>query len=237
MPFCNDCGQSLEDDWIMCPKCGWILDSRPTDTTKRPKECPDCLRLGKSMKNCGICKKNWFCSWCHSQRKRDIRDLGYDSHSWLEEKWVSSGPSQYDNLKMKTKWHTSKTNLFTPRIKTLNRYEPCLKCANLLFKDDEKLDDAFRLRKPGFNIEEMRKSPLDCDDNLSEHAIYLQTNIDIQVEIEYRSKTSGTSVRIITPTEVYVENGVEYFKAICRNDEIEKTFRIDRIIQLQTEEN
>jgi uncharacterized membrane protein YvbJ len=36
--FCRDCGQKVEDDWVVCPKCGMAQDELNRPLTYQEKE-------------------------------------------------------------------------------------------------------------------------------------------------------------------------------------------------------
>ena len=68
--------------------------------------------------------------------------------------------------------------------------------------------------------------------NFSHDAARLQQAIENNqdVQVEYYSKSSGTSIRTITPESVYIHgNGAEYFDGYCHKRRATRSFRIDRI--------
>ena len=175
MPFCFECGDELKGTGklLSCNSCGWSSDSiQNIGNSVKPKSCPDCGKMGKTMRQCGVCRETWFCSWCHSQRKRDLRRV-FDKSNGL---YISIAGcfTYYDYEKT------------LGLVKSFDAYEPCLTCANKLVikltekvileieknknafsKDKKETIEKFKLRRDeiqtslGFNKEEMFKSPLD----------------------------------------------------------------------------
>ena len=182
MPFCFECGDELKgtEKLLSCNSCGWSSDSiQKIDNSVKPKSCPDCGKMGKTMRQCGVCRETWFCSWCHSQRKRDIKQIFDKSNSMyysigISYEYTSSGfvyPDYHTRLGL---------------TKSFDSYEPCLSCAKKMIvkltenvipdineeegvSEERKKEtiEKFKHRSKkiqlslGFNKEEMFKSPLD----------------------------------------------------------------------------
>ena len=128
MPFCFECGDELkgQGNVLSCKSCGWSSHSvQNNDKSVKPKVCPDCGKKGKSMRQCGVCREAWFCSWCHSQRKRDIRQV-YNTncllHYSINLSWEVSDSGFYSFTSHK----------YLNLIKSFDTYEPCLECAKKL---------------------------------------------------------------------------------------------------------
>jgi hypothetical protein len=128
MPFCFECGDELkgQENVLSCKSCGWSSHSiQNNGKSDKPKVCPDCEKKGKSMRQCGVCREAWFCSWCHSQRKRDIKQVYNENcrvnyHIPLSYEVSDSGHYCFTSYKI--------LNL----IKSFDTYEPCLECAKKL---------------------------------------------------------------------------------------------------------
>ena len=181
MPFCFECGDELKGSGkiLLCNSCGWSSKNiKNIDKFVKPKSCPDCGKMGKTMKQCGICREAWFCSWCHVQRKRDLKNI-FDKHNAL--RWVFQNSAGYSSG-----WNCFDGYRELRLIKSFDSYEPCLECAKKLIvklteevlpkiqqeensdeKDKQKVIDNFNRRRKriqlalGFNKDEMFKSPLD----------------------------------------------------------------------------
>jgi len=129
MPFCFECGDELKEQGnvLSCKSCGWSSHSvQNNDKSVKPKVCPDCGKKGKSMRQCGVCRETWFCSWCHSQRKRDIRQVYNKSSSML--RWYLEWSQEHaDSGYYYFNYHKS-----LDLIKSFETYEPCLECAKKL---------------------------------------------------------------------------------------------------------
>ena len=180
MPFCFECGDELKGTGklLSCNSCGWSSDSiQNIGNSVKPKSCPDCGKMGKTMRQCGVCRETWFCSWCHSQRKRDIREifartngLYYSVGGWNK---TYDGYLYFDDYK--------KLKLIT----SFDAYEPCLECSKKLIvkltdnvipkimeyegSDSRKKRSCYNIQKQvrkiqlalGFNKAAMFNSPLD----------------------------------------------------------------------------
>ena len=177
MPFCFECGDELKGTGklLSCNSCGWSSDSiQNIGNSVKPKSCPDCGKMGKTMRQCGVCRETWFCSWCHSQRKRDLRRV-FDKSNGL---FCDNGYNYW------MAYPGSEKTLGL--VKSFDSYEPCLSCAKKLvikltdkvisdvkkseYSSDKKKEEYignYELRRDniqislGFNKKEMFKSPLD----------------------------------------------------------------------------
>jgi DNA polymerase-3 subunit epsilon len=77
-------------------------------------------------------------------------------------------------------------------------------------------------------IEKTNTDPLPPQ-NMSRTAQILLQQKGNPLQINYESKSSGSSLRTITPIEVFVNNNVEFVDAYCHKRMTNRTFRIDRI--------
>jgi hypothetical protein len=69
VPYCFECGKELAANQNKCAHCGWASEIQKNPRITSSMECPDCLRIGKSKRQCGVCRQKWYCSWCHNQRR------------------------------------------------------------------------------------------------------------------------------------------------------------------------
>ena len=67
------------------------------------------------------------------------------------------------------------------------------------------------------------------DNQLSEKAKKLATNIGREISINYESKSSGSSDRVVTPKEVFSDGGNEFMNAFCHKNQEVRTFNINRV--------
>ena len=69
-------------------------------------------------------------------------------------------------------------------------------------------------------------------------AIEKALSLNCELEVEYLSaKSDSRTVRRIAPSRIYMQNGSGYLQAWCYNSEGERTFRIDRIVRADLQEN
>ena len=64
---------------------------------------------------------------------------------------------------------------------------------------------------------------------LSQTAETLLSRKGQQVRINYESHSSGTSIRTITPVEIFVDNNIEFVVAYCHRRMENRTFRVSRL--------
>lgn len=84
----------MESNWIACPFCAHRVDgaSEIREAKKQIEQnCPECNHPVRSLKTCRECKKNQFCSHCHSRRKRDVDAVDF---RWRNFELVKT--SEYD---------------------------------------------------------------------------------------------------------------------------------------------
>ena len=72
MADCSRCGGQveLEEETLWCTNCDW-----KTNLTDAGDECPDCGRVGKKLRQCGVCRDAWYCTWCHAERRNRSFDV------------------------------------------------------------------------------------------------------------------------------------------------------------------
>ena len=64
---------------------------------------------------------------------------------------------------------------------------------------------------------------------LSETGKLLNNSIGTAIQIHYDSKASGMSRRTVTPSEIFVNNDIEFLDAYCHKRMENRTFRVSRI--------
>lgn len=263
MPFCFECGEEVKGSGnkITCQSCGWSNNSiQQSDASVNPEVCPDCLRIGKKMRQCGVCREKWFCSWCFSERRNrsfaeiyskmqdDDDDINYDEGA-EHEAWGSYYSTLYDATMSGASYHRAESRASAALSRT-NRAQirSQVRAEKQKYRTEEKkykteidrwepcIDCAKEMfgcndSLPGFNVSLMRNPPTK-NKNISKEFEILEDNIGLEIEIEYTSETSGKSVRKVILTEVYKNKKFEYLKAFCILNGEERVFRIDRISRI-----
>jgi DNA polymerase-3 subunit epsilon len=82
----------------------------------------------------------------------------------------------------------------------------------------------------------MDRTREDAESQWTEHPEYVAIKKAIDGKMDLRIQYSGarTSQRVVTPLSVLFTGGVPYLSAFCHTASAERTFRIDRIVRMET---
>jgi hypothetical protein len=218
--YCRGCGKELQSDWVLCPYCGESQDHNHYSGSNKKVKCPECEKSTSSLKTCRVCDYNKFCTYCHNQRKRDVHTVGF-GWSFSEEYYTK----KYE-LKIKTKYGNNRA--WVKRLIETNL--ACMECSIEHFTEnfsDNDNKDYVKL----VEIWKKRVNGMEEQQEVSKDFRKLEAKVGEEISIIYDSASSGKKNRILVPLEIYISSEREYFKAICKESDKEKVFRIDRIIK------
>lgn len=257
MADCSRCGGQveLEKETLWCTNCDW-----KANLTDAGDECPDCGRVGKKLRQCGVCRDAWYCTWCHAERRNRSFDVIFsktingesdDSLEDMDEHFAWR--AYYSTLGDAMMGGGSKLDAQRKAYGALRRNKEAKAWHNSLRRlEKERRKSAEKTYKMSLD----RHEPcLSCailkfgehpelygynkelmlssisPNKLSKISSFFEDHAGVEVKITYTNAKSDQSQRVIEPIEVYKRGQHEFLIAFCQTREEERTFRIDRILE------